>query len=197
MEYNKEKREIILNRKLSNLDKFVLDFIKILEKHTNYVIISGYVSILLGRPRTTEDVDIFIEKIPEEKFLKFYNEIKKNGFWCLNSEDGKEIYSYLQDNLAIRFSYKGETIPNFEVKFPKDNLDKETFKDFITVILSEGKLRISCLERHIAFKKHFLKSDKDVEDALHIEYLFKEQIDYDKINKLENLIKGRNEKRVS
>lgn len=198
MEYNVKRREIKLDRKLNVLDKFVLDFIRITEKYTDYVIISGYVSILLGRSRATEDVDIFIERIPEEKFLKLYNELKENGFWCLNSEDGKEIYSYLQDNLAARFSYKGKTIPNFEVKFPKDNLDKETFKDFITVILPQGKLKISSLERHIAFKKYYLKSDKDIEDALHVEELFKQQLNYDKINKLKEIIKIRkNGKNVS
>ena len=191
MEYNVKRREIIIDKELNNLDKFVLDFIKILEKYTSYVIISGYVSILLGRTRTTEDVDIFIERISEEDFLKFYSELKKKGFWCLNEEDGKEIYSYLEDNLAARFSYKGKTIPNFEVKFPKDNLDKETFKDFITVILPQGKLKISSLERHIAFKKYFLGSDKDGEDAIHIEELFKDKIDYEKVNKLKELIKRR------
>ena len=34
---------IEIGRELSDLDAFVLDFIKILRKHTDYVIISGYV----------------------------------------------------------------------------------------------------------------------------------------------------------
>ena len=72
MEYNKEKKEIITDRELSNLDKLVLKFIKILEKHVDYVIISGYVSILLGRSRATEDVDVFINKIHINVFSKFY-----------------------------------------------------------------------------------------------------------------------------
>ena len=80
MEYNKEKREIVLKRDLSALDKFVLDFVKILEKHINYVIISGYISILLGRARATEDIDIFIEKITAEKFSKLYKDIKKSNY---------------------------------------------------------------------------------------------------------------------
>lgn len=191
MKYNKQKKEIIINKELNNLDKFVLNFIKILEKYTDYVIISGYVSILLGRSRITEDIDVFIEKVQEKQFLKLYNELEKNGFWCLNSEDGKEIFDYLKDNLAVRFSYKGKNIPNFKIKFPKDELDRGTFNDFITVILNKKRLKISSLERHIAFKKYFLGSDKDVEDAIHIEELFKDKIDYNKINKLEELIKRR------
>jgi len=54
MEYYNEKGEIKINKELNNLDKFVLDFISLLEE---YVIVSGYVSILLRRSRATEDVD--------------------------------------------------------------------------------------------------------------------------------------------
>jgi len=188
MEYNKTKKEIIVDKTLSNLDKFVLNFIKILKKHVDYVIISGYVSILLGRTRTTEDIDVFIEKISFEKFSKLYKEIKKNGFWCLNAEEAKEIFNYLKENLAVRFTKRDKTIPNFEIKFPKNKIDENAFNDFVTVILPQGKLKISSLERQIAFKKYYLKSDKDIEDALHIEELFKDKLDYDKINKLKESI---------
>ena len=188
MKYNKEKKEIILNRKLNKLDKFVLDFIKILEKYVNYVIISGYISILLGRSRATEDIDVFIEQISEKKFSELYKELRENNFWCLNAEDEKEIFDYLKINTAVRFSLKKRPIPNFEVKFPKNNLDRETFSDYITVIMPNGRLKISSLERQIAFKKYYLKSDKDIEDAIHIEEIFKEQLDYDKINKLKSIL---------
>lgn len=191
MEYNKNKREIKLDRRLSNLDKFVFDFVRILEKHVSYVIISGYVSIILGRTRVTEDIDVFIEKISEEKFSQLYKALKDANFWCLNSEDEREIFNFLKNKMAIRFSYKKTPVPNFEVKFPKDSLDEFTFNDFITLILPKGKIKISSLERHIAFKKYYLGSDKDIEDALHIEKLFKDKIDYDKINKLKALIKIR------
>jgi len=190
MEYSPDKREIILGRKLSNLDKFVLEFINVLEKHTDYVVISGYVSILLGRTRATEDVDVFIEKISSERFSKLYDELKNAGYWCLNAEKESEIFSYLCGGLAVRFARKGKVAPNFEVKFPKIDLDKETFKDFIMVSLKEGKIKISSLERQIAFKRYLLKSEKDMEDALHIEELFKDQLDYEKINNLKEAIEN-------
>ncbi len=75
MKYNYKAKEIVLNRELSNLDKLVLNFIKILEKYTDYVIVSDYVSIILGRARATEDVDVFIEKIDKSKFLSLYKEL--------------------------------------------------------------------------------------------------------------------------
>lgn len=190
MEYNIIKKEIILKRKLNKLDKFVLDFIRVLEKYIDYVIISGYVSILLGRTRATEDVDLFIKPTSMEKFFEFYEEAKRQGFECINAEKIDEIFSYLKEGLAVRFSRKNQPVPNFEIKFPKKEIDEQTFSDFITVILPEGKLKISSLERQIAFKQEYLKSDRDLEDASHIEELFKDKLDYNKINKFKEIIKN-------
>jgi len=183
-----DSKTIQIDKELNELDKFVLKFIKILEKHTDYVIISGYVSILLGRTRGTEDIDVFIKELDKKEFIKLYNELKRNGYWCLNSEEDNELYSYLEDGLAIRFALKNETIPNFEVKFAKKLLSKESFNDRITVITKDGRIKISSLERQIAFKRYYLKSDKDLEDARHIEEVFKENIDKKKINIYKNLI---------
>ena len=68
MEYCAEKKEIVSNKSLNDLDRFVLDFLKIMEKYTNYVLVSGYVSILLGRSRASEDVDILV---PEMDYANF------------------------------------------------------------------------------------------------------------------------------
>ncbi|MBM3234105.1 hypothetical protein FJZ19_03350 [Candidatus Pacearchaeota archaeon] len=188
MIYNKDKREIILDRKLSNLDELVIEFIKILERYADYVVISGYISILLGRTRITEDIDVYIKEISFERFSKLYRELEERGFWCINAEKPESVYDYLKNSKAVRFARKNTSIPNFEVGFPKRDIDLETFSDFIIVILNNVKLKISSLERHIAFKRYYLETDKDIEDALHIEELFKEKIDYEKINKLKKII---------
>jgi len=192
MEYNPDKREITLNRVLSNLDKIVLKFINILKRHAEYVIISGYVAIILGRTRATEDVDVFIGEISLEDFSKLYQELKNAGFWCLNAENEKEVFGYLQEGLAVRFAEEGKVAPNLEVKFPKSRLDKETFDDFVKVKLNEGELKISSLERQIAFKRALLKSPKDLEDASHIEKLFGTNLNYKKINEVEKEIERMN-----
>jgi hypothetical protein len=188
MRYDKKKKDIIVERELSVLDRLALQFTRIIKKYVDYVIVSGYVSILLGRARATEDIDIFIESISEEKFLRLYKELEKKRFWCLNTDKPKKAFSYLQDGLAIRFSRKGTAVPNFEVKFPKDKIDKETFQDYITVTLPSGSLKVSSLERQAAFKRYYLKSDKDIEDAIHIEEIFKDKIDFNKIKELKKRI---------
>lgn len=186
-----DERKIELNRELNDLDKFAIKFLEILEKYTEYVVISGYVAILLGRTRATDDIDVFIKPISKEKFRQLYAELREKDFWCLNAEDENELFSFLEDKLAIRFAKKGLSTPNFEVKFPKDKLDEEAFNNTIKVILPEGKIIISELERQIAFKRYHLESNKDEEDALHVEELFKGKIDYNKVNKYRELIEKR------
>ncbi len=182
------KKTIKLDKVLNELDKFVIRFIKILEKHTPYVIVSGYVAILLGRNRGTDDIDIFVNELNKEKFNALYKDLKNNGYWCLNSDNISEMHSYLNEGLALRFAIKNQTTPNFEVKFARKRLDKEALLDKISVIIQNHKINISSLERQIAFKKYYLKSDKDLEDAKHIETLFKENLDLSRINEYKRLL---------
>ena len=184
------KKTIRISKVINELDRFVLDFVKILEKHTKYVIVSGYVSILFGRARATEDVDIFIKDLNRDKFKKLYSDLMHNNYWCLNTSNVNEAYKYLLDGLAIRFGKEKKAVPNFKVKFVKNRIDRETLNDPLTVGMPVGKIRISPIERQIAFKRYYLKSDKDVEDARHLEILFKGKIDNKKIEKYKRLIES-------
>lgn len=111
-----DERTIKLDKELSELDRFVLNFCKILEKHTRYIIISGYVTILFGRSRGTEDVDIFIKKMKEQDFNILFEELKKKGYDCINTSK-EDAYESLKENVPIRFAKKGFFIPNVEMKF--------------------------------------------------------------------------------
>jgi|SRR3989338_2184575 len=183
------KNTIRLDKEINELDKFVIRFVRILEKRTGYVIVSGYISILFGRTRTTEDIDIFIEGLSKEKFNVLYRDLKKHGYWCLNAENADEIYSYLDDGFAVRFALENKTIPNFEIKFAKDISKKSALMDTLTVETKLGSVKISSLERQIAYKRYYLKSDKDLEDAAHIEKLFKDDIDTSKVEQYKRHIK--------
>ncbi|MDP2672214.1 MAG: hypothetical protein Q8O84_00180, partial [Nanoarchaeota archaeon] len=102
MEYNPEKKEIICNRELSELDKFVFDFINIIEGHAEYVIVSGYVSILLGRSRATEDVDLLVQKMSKDEFYILWENLKEKNFECINTSKPEEAFEMLKEH-AIRF----------------------------------------------------------------------------------------------
>ena len=116
MEIEYGKGHISISRELSSLDKFVIDFINALDAASiKYVIVSGYVSILCGRTRGTEDVDILVEK-PEPS--SFYALCERNPrFWIINTASEKEAYDMLIEGYGRRFAEKGKAIPSMEVMF--------------------------------------------------------------------------------
>lgn len=182
MEYDADKKEIILGRELNELDKFVLDFTSYLK---DYVIVSGYVSILLGRSRATEDVDLLIPVMTEQEFHGLWGKLMMNNFECINTSKPEEAFNMLKSH-AVRFS-KEIPIPNIEFKIIKNDLDKYSFENKIKVVLGEKNLYVSPLELQIAYKL-FLGSDKDIEDAKHLFTLFKGKINkYDLLDFLKKL----------
>jgi len=192
MEYDERKKEIRLDKELNNLDNFVLEFTTLLE---DYVIVSGYVSILLGRSRATEDIDLLIPKMSYNEFEKLWMQFEKNGFECMNTSKIQGAFKMLNEH-AIRFFKKGRPIPNIEFKIIKTDLDRYSFEKKIKVTIKNKSFLISPLELQIAYKLFLategtdkdLKVDKDIEDARHLYKLFKEKINKDEflvfINKL-------------
>jgi hypothetical protein len=170
------KKTIKLSKELNKLDKLVLKFVRILARHTDYVIVSGYVAILFGRSRATEDIDVFINDIGADKFQKLCSELYRKGFWCLNEEEPTEIYNILIEGMAVRFAIKHDIIPNFEIKLAKSDAARNALKTKIKVIMRGGGIYISSIKEQIEFKRLYLKSDKDLEDAKHLEKVFKDEL---------------------
>lgn len=152
----------------TELDLFVNDFVSILEKQqVNYVIVSGYVSILFGRSRNSEDVDLFVEKLDENNFKKLWASLEEE-FECLNSPEPSQAYEeYLLNDTALRFAKKGGVIPNMELRFPKASVESWALDNHIQAFLNNRELNISPVELQIAYKL-YLGSDKDFEDAKHL-----------------------------
>ena len=182
MEYDYSKGVIKLpNMELSILDRLVLEFVSKIK--VKYVIVSGYVAILFGRGRTTEDVDIFIEKLDKKRFEVFYNDIvKSEKFYCINAEDALEAYNLLaEENGSVRFAEKGTFDPNFEIKFPTNKKHHYSLDNALTVDLGRGNsIRIGPLELQLAYKLQ-LGSDKDYEDAAHLYMVFESDLDKKKL----------------
>jgi hypothetical protein len=177
MDLHYNGRIIRFEKELNALDEFTVDFTSVLNKHAiKYVLVSGYVSILFGRSRSSEDIDIIMEKIGFDEFRKLWEELS-GSFKCLNTENVREAYEgYLLTHHAIRFSRKGKFIPNIEIKFPRIELEFWTLKQRKKVMLNKDKLFISPIELQISFKL-YLGSGKDIEDAKYLYELFKDKID--------------------
>lgn len=187
MEYDIVKKEIHLDKVLNELDKFMIDFADILEKHASYVIVSGYVSILLGRSRASEDIDLLIPKMPFEKFSVLFEDLVSQGYECANTSDVKEAYD-MWSEYAMRF-YKKTPLPNIEFKMITSDIQKIAFEKRIKVILGKRVLYISPLELQIVYKLSLISqadfeeisSDKDFEDAKHLYELFKDKLNKDRL----------------
>jgi len=173
----------------SLLEKFVEDFASIVEKHCKYIIVSGFVAITHGRTRGTEDVDMIIEKLEEFKFTQLHGDIIKNNFVCVQSDNPKEIYEYLKDNISVRYVKKNTFVPEMELKFAKDSLDEYQIKTRKLLPMSGLSIYFSSIEANIAFKEELLRSEKDLEDAKHLREIYSDKINKDEIEKIKGEIK--------
>jgi len=178
-----------INRELSGLDKFALRFCSIIERYIDYVIVSGYVSILLGRSRASEDIDMIIPYIDTDSWKKIYSGLIKNGYYCLNASTAKKSYEYLKDAIAVRFAPRGKVIPNMEVAFALKDTQKLALSTKLKAIVGKKEIFVSDLELQIAYKELVLKSPKDMEDARHLRVLLGKNINIKKLNKYMRILK--------
>ena len=172
--------ELTINKQITKLDQFAFDIIEILKKYTNYVIISGYVSIFFGRSRATEDIDMFIEGIPYDKFLGMYNEFTTKGFEFTIDNPAKLYNDYLMKNTAINVWRKNLPLLRMEIKVAKKPGQKLIVSNPIKVNVNGKEILFGQIESQIAYKKYISGSEKDLEDARHLEIVF-EDINKEKI----------------
>ncbi len=172
------------------LELFAEDFCEVVEKHCKYIVCSGFVAIAHGRSRATEDIDMIIKKLTRENFISLHNDLIKAGFECMQSENPETIYEdYLIENLSVRYTKKGEFLPEMEVKFARDELDEEQLKDRQKLDFVKLDVYFSSIESNIAFKEELLSADKDLEDAKHLRIIYEGKLDEDKIKNIKNKIK--------
>jgi len=176
MEIEYENDRISFEKELTVLDELALDFSEILqENNIDHVFVAGYIAILFGRSRISEDVDVIVDKISKKRFLSFWEELDE--FYCHNTWDPEEAYDdYLEDEIAIRFSREDIVIPNIEFKFANTRQQNKVLDDRIAVKLNGRILPIASLESQISYKL-YLGSNKDIEDAKYLYEIFKDKID--------------------
>ncbi|MFH1324846.1 MAG: hypothetical protein ABIH64_06365 [Nanoarchaeota archaeon] len=171
------------------LDEFALKFSKIIEKYTEYIIVSGFVAISSGRTRATEDIDMIIRPVSKETFNMIHEDLAKNNFECIQSKYPGNIYgTYLSNFDSARYIHKDKLLPEMELKFAKDELDEYQLKTKTKLELTGLDLWFSNVNVNIAFKEHLLKSQKDIEDAKHLRIVYQELVSEDEIKKVKRLI---------
>ncbi len=161
-------------------DHVTVRFASILEDlGIRYVVVAGYVAILFGRARRSDDIDFIVEPLGGEEFTRLCRALRENGFTLMQGDIGSEesiktVYKdYLARGYAVRFMYDDVVIPNIEFKYASNPLHEYSLNNAYTVVVNnEYKLRIAPLELQIAYKL-YLGSDKDIGDAVFLYELFK------------------------
>jgi len=163
------------------LDKFAIEFANIIERYTDYIIVSGFVAISSGRSRGTEDIDMIIPQIGFDLFKKINAQLNKFNFISIQSSKPEEIYNYLNDSTSVRYIKKNQPLPEMELKFARDELDNYQLKTRTKLKLTGLNLWFSNINVNIAFKEELLKSPKDMDDARHLRIVYDELLDEDEI----------------
>ncbi len=177
MEIEFKGRDVYLDKELTLYDKLALNFSDVLKKHdVNHVYVSGYVALIFGRSRISEDIDMLVEQMPIGEFQALWSSLYSSGFYCHNTKDCYTAYQeYLDKKIAIRFSENDRVIPNVEFKWASNEQHERALANNLEVHIPGGSIVVSSLEIQIAFKL-FLGSDKDIEDARYLFELFKERL---------------------
>ncbi len=188
---NGSKKTIRLNKQTYIAEDIIaINFARVLEEfNLKYVIVAGYIAILFGRSRRSDDIDFIVEKISEDTFVKLCKVSKLIGFSLIqgdiSSEDSiRNIYKrYLAEGHAIRFIYEDIFLPNIELKMISSPLHDYAIKHAYIVILNDkDRIKIAPLELQIAYKL-YLGSAKDVGDAVFLYNLFKPIIKENELEK--------------
>lgn len=176
--------EIHFKKEFNNIDKFVINFLKYL-KDVKYVIISGYVAVLFGRLRTTEDVDMLIEKLSFEQFRKLASAIRAAGYWFINGNGDGGMYETLEGGSALRVAKSGEFAPNIEFKFASEKPDFYSLNNRVKVVCNGAVFYTSPIDYQIAYKLMMGSggNKKDIEDAKHLYKLFEKHLDKERLHK--------------
>ncbi len=180
--FNRSSRTIYVAKpQLTPEDTVAFKFANVLEKSgIDYTVVAGYVAILFGRARRSDDIDFILEMIDESRFVELCRKAHRGGFSLMQGDIGSEnsvrsVYrSYLAQGYSVRFMYGDVILPNIEVKLAGIDIYRYAIANSIRVVVNgERALKISPLELQIAYKL-YLDSDKDVGDAIFLYTLFRE-----------------------
>lgn len=166
---------LVVGREPNRLDELAIGFTGILDRFDiEHVYIAGYVSILAGRARSTEDIDVLIERVHRETADELATELDEEGFWG-PAMPLTSMYEMLDNGDNIWVAPDDQITPHLEVKFARDEFDRASLENAITARIGGEAIPIGPIELQIAYKL-YLGSRTDVEDAVHLHALFEENL---------------------
>jgi hypothetical protein len=166
---------LVVDREPNRLDELAVEFSQVLDRFDiAHVYIAGYVAILAGRARSTEDIDVLIERIDEETANELAATLDEAGFWG-PAMPLTSMYEMLDNGDNIWVAPDDQITPHLEVKFARDEFDRASLENAITARIGDEAIPIGPIELRIAYKLH-LGTRTDIEEAVHLHALFEESL---------------------
>lgn len=166
---------LVVEREPNRLDRLAISFSKLLDRlDVDHVYVAGYTAILSGRARSTEDIDVLIERIDPETAEEIASVLDERDFWG-PAIPLSSMYEMLDNGDNIWVAPRDQVTPHLEVKFATDEFDEASLDNAITATIDGESLPIGPIELQIAYKLH-LGSPTDVEDAVHLYTLLEESL---------------------
>ena len=165
-------------------------FSKVLDDHgLDYAVVAGYVTILFGRARRSDDVGFLIMPLTEKEFVDICKEAADEGFNLIQGDIQSEksirrvFRDYLSQGYGVRLMYDDQILPNIKLKVATTTTQKYAIANAYKVIINNMySTRVSPLELQIAYKL-YLGSDKDVSDAVFLYTLFEKVLDHGELSR--------------
>lgn len=158
---------IRIDKQPNVIDDLVIDVTGILDDlGIRFAVVSGYVAVLLGRPRGTEDVDVVVERFSLTTGGDLAARLQSAGFWG-PAMPLSDLHETLTENLPIRVAEADRRVPNVELAFAADEYDSASLENTWTVRLGDASFHIGSPELQIAYKLH-MGAQRDHEDALYL-----------------------------
>ena len=171
---------LVVERPATELDELAIAFSEILTRlEIEHVFIAGYLAILTGRARATDDIDVLIEVLSEGDTDRLVAALRERGYWSPETPLDA-MYESLSAGTNVRVAPSGQTTPHVEVKFPTDEFDRASLTSSIDAHVAGTTIPVGPLELQIAYKL-FLRGRKDFEDAAHPYRLFRETLCTDEL----------------
>ena len=175
-------RGLVVDRDPNRLDELAVGFSDVLSRlDIDHVFVAGYVAILAGRSRPTEDVDVFIERCSAERIDDLVAELEREGYWR-PAMPLSNTHGNLASGTNIWVAPDGEMAPHLEVKFPNDEFDRASLANAIDAHVGGHTVPIGPLELQIAYKLS-LGGHTDLEDAAHLYTLLGETLSSDRLKR--------------
>lgn len=166
---------LVVDRAPNALDELAIDCSAILSSlDIEHAFVAGYVAILAGRPRATDDIDMIMSPESEQRIDQLVRAFREQDFWG-PAAPLDQMYENLSHDANIWIARAGEQAPHLDATYPSNSYDRASLSGSIQATIGDEGIPIGPLELQIAYKL-YLGSRTDVEDAAHLYTLFGEEL---------------------